>query len=158
MATTFSDRFSTYFDRPVSQAAAKSLVDGAEIQFQILDSERKPLETLTFTKKDRKNCVVPGPASKPQLTFELTQAAAESILNDASDDIGAIGVNIAKLIISQDPEKKASIHLKTGFLGLFSQGYLGVIAAGGGAFAAFLASRGLSGMSGIKEALKKLKS
>jgi hypothetical protein len=156
---SFTDRFSAYFDRPVAQTAAKSLADGAEIQFQVSDpaEPRKPIETFTFTKQNKRNQIVPGAARKPQVSFELTPAAAEAILAEPAEDVGAIGVGIAKLVVSQDPAKKVGMKFNTGFLGLFSNGYLGVVAAGGGAFASFLASRGLNGVSGIKEALKKLK-
>ena len=148
---SLTERFSAYFDREVAQKAAGSLGNGVQILFQI-DTEH-----FTFTKVAGRNRVVAGAAQDPELVFTLTAQAAEAILADPSDDVGAIGVHIAKLIVSPDANKRVSIKFKVGFLKLFSKGYFGVITAGGSQFASYLASRGLNGMSAIKTALKKIK-
>lgn len=152
MTSNWVERFSTYFDREIAQKAAKSLSNGAEIEIQI-DGE-----TFTFTKADGKNQVSPGPAKDPQVVFTMTPKAAEAILTDTTEEIGAIGVNILKLIVSKESDRRVQVKLKAGFLTLFSKGYFGVLTAGGSEFAGYLASRGLNGMDAIKAALKKLKS
>lgn len=148
----FANRFSEYFERDVAQKAAKSLTDGAEIEIVVGGAE-----VLTLTRNQGKNRVTVGRARDPQLVFTLTPAAAEEILAEKSDEIGKIGVGIARLIVSKEADKKVSIQIKAGFLSLFSKGYFGVLAAGGAEFASFLASRGLNGMGAIKSALKNLK-
>lgn len=147
----YAERFSQYFDREVAQKAAKSLSDGAEMEFQVGS------EVFTFTKEGGKNAVKASKAGDPQLIFTMTPGAADAILADTSDDIGAIGVHIARMIVAQDADKKVTVKFKAGFLSLFSKGYLGVLTAGGGQFASFLASKGLNGMGAIKDALKKMK-
>ena len=147
----FAQRFSAYFDREVAKKAAKSLSDRSEIEFHVGS------EIFTFTKEGGKNVIKPSPAGDAQLVFTLTPGAAEAILNDTSDDVGAIGVHIAKMVVQHDPDKKVSVKFKAGFLSLFSKGYFGVLTAGGGQFASFLASKGLNGMGAIKDALKKMK-
>jgi hypothetical protein len=152
---SFAERFTAYFDRDVAQKAAKSISDGAEMEFRVTGPTP---ETFTFTKTGGKNALKPGAASDAQLAFELTPQAAEDILADKTDSIGAIGVNIAKLVVSKDEARKVKVEFKAGFLTLFAKGYLGVLTAGGSEFASFLASRGLSGMGAIKTALKKMRS
>jgi hypothetical protein len=152
MQDTYASRFSKYFDRDVAQKAARSLSNGAEIEFHIHPTQ----EVFTFTKEKGKNTILERPASDPQLVFQVTAAAADAILSDESEDIGEIGVKIMKLVVSQDPDKKVSLQLKAGFLSLFSKGYFGIVTSGGSAFASFLASRGLNGMGAIKAAIKKL--
>ncbi|MCM2323328.1 MAG: hypothetical protein NDJ90_08715 [Oligoflexia bacterium] len=152
---TLTQRFQTYFDRDVAQKAASSLANGAQIEIQIQGGDGKPAETFTFTRENRKNRIVPGPAAEPQLLFLLTEQAAEAILSDPSQEIGPIGVGIAKLILSPDASRRVSIRFKAGFLTLFTQGYFGVVTAGGAHFASYLASKGLNGMGAIKAALKK---
>jgi hypothetical protein len=152
---TLTERFSSYFDREVAQEAAKSLGNGAEIEFRIPTSGETPEETFTFTKKAGKNAVVPGPASNPQLVFVIPSASAQEILDFESDEIGPIGVQIAKLVVSPDANRRVSIQFKAGFFTLFSKGYLGVVTAGGAQFASFLASRGLNGIAAIKSLLGK---
>ena len=154
-SSDFTSRFREYFDRPVAQQAAKSVSNGAEMEFQIRDGDAT-VETFTFTKEGGKNAIRPAPAGSPQILFTLSPAAAEQILADPAADIGTIGVNIAKLIVSDDPAKKVGLKFKAGFLTLFSKGYFGVIGSGGSAFASYLASRGLNGMGAIKAAFKKM--
>jgi hypothetical protein len=149
--STYAERFSQYFDREVAQKAAKSLGNGCEIEFKV------GTEIFTFTKEEGKNSIQPSASRDPQLLFTLTPGAADAILADTATDIGSIGVNIAKLIVSGDADKKVAIKFKAGFLTLFSKGYLGVLTAGGSQFGAFLASKGLNGMGAIKDALKKMK-
>ena len=147
----YASRFEKYFARAVAQKAAKSISDGAEMEFQVGP------ESFTFTKSGGQNTVKPGKARAPQLLFTLTPSAADSILEQGSDDIGAIGVHIAKMIASPENDLKVSIKFKAGFLSLFSNGYFGVLTSGGSQFASFLASKGLSGMGAIKDVLKKMK-
>jgi hypothetical protein len=147
----YADRFSQYFDREVAQKAAKSLTDGAEMQFQVGS------EVFTFTKVSGKNAIKPEAARDPQLIFTLTPGAADAILADPAEEIGQIGVNIAKMIAHHDADKKVSVKFKAGFLTLFAKGYLGIVTAGGSQLASFMASKGLNGISGIKDALKKMK-
>jgi hypothetical protein len=152
---SLTERFSSYFNREVAQQAAKSIGNGAEIEFRISNSGEAPSETFTFTKKAGKNTVVSGVAEDPQLIFTMTPQAAQEILDFQSDEIGPIGVQIAKLVVSTDANRRVSIQFKAGFFTLFSKGYLGVVTAGGSQFASFLASRGLNGISAIKSVLKK---
>jgi hypothetical protein len=150
-ATTLTDRFSSYFDQPVAQMAAKSLSDGCEIEFRVGS------EVFTFTKKSAKNVVVPGPALNPHLIFTMTLGAAEEILAQHSDKIAEIGIHIAKMVISKDPDKHIKVEFKAGFFTLFARGYLGVVTAGGAGFASYLASNGLNGIAAIKSLLGKTK-
>src|SRR6185437_10529280 len=108
---TLTERFASFFDREVAQNAAKSISNGSEMEF------RTPAETFTFTRSDGKNAIVPGPAKSPQLVFTMTEKAALGILDYPSNDIGEIGVHIAKMVISTDPDVKISIQFKAGFLG-----------------------------------------
>lgn len=146
-----------YFDRPVAEQAAKSLADGSEIELRIQTPDGRGLDAYTFTRKNKKNEILRQGAADPQVVFTLTPAAVEAIVSDPSDDVGQIGVNIAKLIVSQDSERRVRVQLKAGFMTLFTKGYLGVITAGGASLASFLASRGLGGLDALKSAMKKMR-
>ena len=159
----YTEKFSAYFDREVSRKAAHSLNDGAEMEFHVVDFDEqgnplpKPIEVFTFTKQNKHNKVLFGPAASPQLKFQITPRAAEVILADTSEEVGQIGVNILKLVVSPLKEQRVKVEFKAGFLTLFTKGYLGIVTAGGSSFSTFLASRGLNGMGAIKAALKKMK-
>ena len=147
----YTQRFQKYFDRDVAQKAAKSISNGAEIEFRV------GAEIFTFTKISGKNTIEARTARDPQLVFILTPSAADSILDHSSDDIGSIGVHISKMIASPEGDRKVSIQFKAGFLSLFSKGYFGVRTTGGSQLASYLASKGLNGMGAFKDILKKMK-
>ena len=163
-APTFRDRFAAYLNRPVALAAAKSLKNGAAIELKILVSgaEQAPeVERLMFYRESGENRVadahsldVPG---DPQLRFSIPQAAAEELLTHPSDELGATGVQILKLILSHETDKKIGFKIEAGFLSLWSKGYFGVLTEGGKDFWAFLASKGLNGMEAVQAVLKKKK-
>lgn len=147
---SMTERFSRYFDRGVAQKAARSLHDDVEIEFHVAN------EVFTFIKVAGRNQIKPSAAKTPQLVFSLTPVAAEAILTDPSDEIGTIGLNILKLIVSQDEVRKVNVRFTAGFLTLFYKGYLGVLATGGGQVASFLTSKGLNGLSAVKAFIKKM--
>jgi len=157
MSGSYAERFQEYFSRDVAEKAARSLSNGAEMEFRIESLSAAP-EVFTFRRVSGRNSVVSGAASDPQVAFELTPGAAETILSSPADsDIGAIGVGIARLILSKDPGQKVRFRLNGGLLSLLTKGYFGVVASGGSGFASFLASKGLGGIGAIKNAVKKLR-
>ena len=107
----YTERFSEYFDRDIAQHAAKSISDKSEIELQITANDSVAAESFTFMKEGGKNRIHSRPAADPHIVFKLTPAAADEILDNASTEIGPIGVNIMKLIISRDPSKKISFAL-----------------------------------------------
>lgn len=148
---TLTERFTTYFDRNVAQTAARPIGNGAEMEFHVGE------EVFTFTKQSGKNAVLAGPARSPQLIFTMAPEAAESILAHPAENVGEIGVHIAKLMISPNANLRVGVQFKAGFFSLFTQGYFGVLTQGGSQFASFLASQGLSGMNAIQSFLGKKK-
>lgn len=150
-SSPLTERFSKYFERDIAQTAAKSLNDGIEMEFRVEN------EVFTFTKSQGRNQVIQGNARDPQLLFNLTPLAAEAVLNDTNEEIAPIAIHIVKLILSPDQNKKISVRFKAGFLTLFSGGYFGVLATGGGQLTSYLASQGLNGIGAIKTLINKLK-
>lgn len=148
----FGPRFEAFLTSQVASQAAKSLSEGVEIEFKIES------EVFYFKRLKAGNTVQMGPSAKPEVVFTLTPRAANSVLEESSTtDIGGIGVKIAKLIVSSDPNHKIWVKLHTGLLGFVAKGFLGVIATGGSAFAGFLAERGLNGLDAIKTAIRSFK-
>lgn len=153
---SWAQRFNEYFSRPVAERAAASLQNHVEIEFRIEAQSGELLEAFVFTKENGKNRVVSKKSEAPQLLFTLTEAAASKILASEAQEIGLIGVEIARLVVSPDANVRVGVKIKTGFFTLFSKGYLGVVTAGGKEFTQFLASRGLSGPAAIKALISKL--
>lgn len=159
---TYCPKFREFLSQEIALKAAKPLSEGVEIGFIVqeagnLGQSGNEIEQFFFKKTRKEPAVSEGPAPSPELCFYLTPMAAQEILDNPSTDIGEMGVRIAKLIVSSDPNLKIKIKLKTSVFGLFAKGFFGVIATGGSSFAAFLASRGLNGLDGIKSAIKGLR-
>ncbi len=154
MAETIYQRLSAYFSRPVAEKGAKSLSSKAQIEIRVTGAEPT---AVTLARQDKRNVIIEGPARDPDLIFTLSERALAQVLADPTEDLGELGVNLLKLVMSHDPELKMSMQVKAGFLGLFSKGYFGVLAAGGGPLASYLASKGFNGIDAIKAALKKRK-
>jgi len=142
--TNFYNRFNDYFSKDIANEAAKTLADGVEIEFLIQDPEsNEPTEKFTFTRQNKKNTLINAAANSPHICFILPPKGAVEILESKTNTIGDIGIDILK-----------KLKLKAGFLTFMTKGYLGVIKTGGKAFASFLASKGLGGVSAIKNLLK----
>ena len=159
MTTTesvWAQRFNEYFSRPVAERASASLANHVEVEFKITDSGGELLETFVFTREGGQNRVLSKSATDPDLVFTLTPSAAQKIIESTATEIGPIGVEIARLIVSPDANRRVSVKIKTGFFTLFSKGYLGVVTAGGKEFAQHLHTLGLTGPMALKALIKKL--
>lgn len=135
-------------NRPASKVAADSLSDGVEIQIEINGSL-----TSAFSKKLDKPALEMRSAISPDFIFQINSNAIQQLVDHKGDDIGEIGIILAKAYLAKN------IRIK--FVGtvwnVLTKGYLGVIKSGGPSFLKFLASHGLSGISKIKEFLTHLK-
>ncbi len=157
--TLFSSRFLQFVQSNTATQATASLADGSEIEFHITGSNKEDIEVFHFRRVKGENTIHVGAASQPQFVFTLTPRAAEEVLALPIDElnVGQVGIELVKLILSPDANKRITIKLKSGIFGLFTQGYFGILTAGGSAFAAFLATKGFNGIGAIKSAISKLK-
>lgn len=146
------DKIKSFFEEnTLAQQAAYSIKNGREISL-VIDGN-----SYIFKKEDSKNKVEPGNSSSPDLVFEIPKQAAEELLSKSFESVGAVGIFIFEKMLSSDPEHKVKARVKAGFLSLMTGGYLGVLAAGGVDVAKFLAQKGLSNPSKIKDAITKLR-
>ncbi len=159
----YTERFTAYFERDVAQKAAHSLSDGVRMGFHICEahSNSTVLESFTFFREAGLNRVIAAPSPqgallKSEIDFHLPKASAELLLKDSTEEIAQIGIAVVKLILTTDRERRISVRLGAGFITLLRKGYFGVLTSGGSELASFLARNGLSGMNGIKAALKKM--
>lgn len=152
------NRLEDYFSRPVALRAGEPLGKKAQIELAIQSHEASTPMRYVFSREGNRNRIVPKTVNhQPDLTFGLSPQALDRILDDPSEDIGQIGVNIAKLIFSSNDDEKVSMQLHSGVLTLLKNGYFGVITSGGKSFSAFLAQRGFNGISAIRSAIGRLK-
>lgn len=134
--------------RTVCATAADPLRQSVEIGIVINDSIQ-----CTFFKSNGKPRFEQREAKKPDIVFYMSPDAINSLVNDPSDDIGELGINIAKNYLA----RSVKIKIKGSILNLMTNGYLGIMKAGGVSFAKFLGSHGISGLGKIKDIFSKLK-
>jgi hypothetical protein len=150
--TTIYDKLRDFFENnPLSQRAAESLKNGVEIEL-IVDGQ-----SYTFTKDKKSNRFLPHGPSKPDMTFRMPLATAENMVNRSFESIAQVGLFLFQEIASNDESRKVHVKIHSGFLGLMTSGYLGVLASGGADIAKYLATKGLGSPAKIKEAIGKLR-
>ena len=93
----------------------------------------------------------------PNITFRLPAQALTNLLQEQPPDIPQMGIAILRLLISHDPNLRAHARVHAGLFDLARLGYLSVLASGGAPFMRFLASRGLTNMNKIRNALTQLR-
>jgi hypothetical protein len=142
-------------ENPLAHKAADSIRNGRQIALEVPgDGTTK---VYIFTKEGGKNVLREGDAQSADVIFTIPVDSAQELVTRKFDSVAQVGLHIFEKILSNDPKQKIQIRLKTGVLSLIAGGYLGVLTAGGGDVAKFMASRGLGSMGKIKDAITKLR-
>jgi hypothetical protein len=137
---------------PACQKATAPLRVGSEIAVYI---DKQPPLTLRRTKTQLE--VVTETTAKPDMTFTLPSKALKGLLENASDDIGEMGIALIKLLAQPQAEDRMQAKVHIGALELFLRGYLNVLPLGGPSVMKFLAAKGFSSLSKIKEGISRFR-
>ena len=144
------EKLKDFFEnRKACRLAAEPLKKGVEIGVVINDvvdcSFFKDGEDPRFEKRSAKN---------PDVVFYIAPDAIEALVAHETDDVGELGIAVAKQYLSGS----VKIKVKGSIFSLLTNGYLGVIKSGGMSFTRFLAGHGLNGLGKIKDFMTKMKS
>lgn len=143
------ERLKEFFEtRPACVVAADPLRQNVEIGFVINEAIQ-----CAFFKDDQKPRFEKRPAKNPDVMFYIQPDAIETLVNNPSDDIGELGIAIAKCYLAGT----VRIKVTGGMISLLTNGYLGVIKSGGLSFAKFLAGHGVTGLGKIKDVIQNLR-
>jgi hypothetical protein len=134
--------------RPACKVAADPLRQGVEIGIVINDRTQ-----CAFFKDGDKPRFEQRPANKPDVVFYISPDAVQPILSHTSDDIGELGITIAKQYLAGT----VKIKVQGSMIGLLTNGYLGVIKSGGISFGKFLAQHGVTGLGKVKDVIQNLR-
>ena len=93
-------------------------------------------------------------ARSPDVVFHMNASAVEILAGQKGLNLGELGVEVLKLVVSKDIRVKVPGNL----FGIMKNGYLGVVKEAGLPFAKYLTEHGVSNLSKIPEIIKKLKS
>jgi len=140
-----------FFGRDVCQKATKPLSTGSEMAVEMGSAQ------FTLRREKEALIVVDAPCSKPDLSFTLSLEAIEALDAEPTEDVGEMGVVLLKQMVHSDPTHRMGAKVHIGIFDLLRKGYLGVLPLGGPAVMKFLASKGLTSMGKIKEAVQKMK-
>lgn len=135
--------------------AADSIKNGRQIGVVVTAGDQKT--EYTFLKEKGANVLREGAASSPDLTFTIPEASAKELTTKKFETVGQVGLHIFEKMLSNDPSQKIHAKIQAGFLGLMTGGYLGVLTAGGGEVAKFLATKGLGSAGKLKETISKMR-
>lgn len=146
------EKLKSFFENnDLAKKAARSLKDGRQIEIVIDDAP------FTFEKVAGNNTLKDGPSENADICFHIPSNAAEQLLTREFKTVGEVGIFIFEKMLASDPSHKVRAKVKAGILSLVMGGYLGVLAEGGADVAKFLAGRGLTNPSKIKDAIAKLR-
>lgn len=149
---TSFEKLKTLFQRDVAQRATKPLRSGVEIAV-FIDGNGP----ATLVKSDGALLVEDRAPSSPDMSFWTTTKGLQELLKNDTNEIGDIGVEILKLMANSDPELKMKAKVHIGTFTLLRNGYMLVLPLGGATVMKFLASKGLSSVGKIKDAISSLK-
>jgi hypothetical protein len=74
-----------------------------------------------------------------------------------TEDVGEVGVALLQLLIHEDPARRMQAKVHIGPLDLFWKGYWGILPLGGPTVMKFLASKGMTNLSKIKEGIARFR-
>lgn len=152
MTTPSFEQLRVFFeDSPLAHKAAASLRNGAEVALVIGE------KTYTFTKEGGRNKLHDHAARKPDVIFTMPEASALELVTRRFDSVAQVGLHIFEDVLSEDPARKVTVRVMSGFLTLMTSGYLGILTAGGAELARFLGAKGFGSAGKIKDAISKLK-
>lgn len=145
-------RLAALFARPVAARGMSPLKDGVALALYV--DKAGP---VTLTKESGKPVVRNEPPAKADFTFRIASNALTRLEAVESEDLGEVGVEIAKLMANPDPASRIHASVHVGPFDLFLKGYLGIFPLGGATLMRHLASSGLTSLGKIKEALSRMK-
>lgn len=149
---TSFDKLKSLFQKDVVQRATQPLRKGVEIAI-FIDGNGP----VTLKKEPQTMAVEDRPPANPDMSFWTTSKGVETLLQIDTSDIGEMGVAIMKLMASSDPELKMKTKVHIGAFNLIRNGYFLVLPLGGSTVMKFLASKGITNISKIKDAISSLK-
>lgn len=132
------------------QEALAPLSAGARIGLEI-----EALGSFTLEKKAKKLHLVEGALPEPDFTLQTTAEGVASLL-EGNWDVPGLALEVAQRLLASDA-RRIAVRVHIGPFDLFAKGYLSVLLAGGKPMMNYLASRGFSDISKIKNALAALK-
>lgn len=138
-----------YFEtKPAAAQALSALRNGVEIGVVIGDM----VECALF-QRDGVPHLERRPAVKPDIVFQVKPESVHILAQQPSEDIGDIGVSILKEVLAGN----INIKVPGSFFNIMRNGYLDIMKKGGRKFWEFLASKGLTSLTKVTGAIRKMK-
>ena len=146
------EQLQALFEKPVCLKATGPLKKGLEIAIQI--PGEKP---MALVREKQGMTAVARAAVKPDMSFVIPRSALESVAAETTQDVGEIGIAILRLMADGNEDKRITAKVHIGPVDLFLKGYLAVLSLGGSTVMKFLASKGFSSLSKVREGISKMK-
>ncbi|MCG3172859.1 MAG: hypothetical protein GMKNLPBB_01021 [Myxococcota bacterium] len=136
---------------PVAVRSAQPLKTGVEVGISFVGDNEK----YHFRKEKDGGYLRRGPASDPDFSLIVPDAAVEEIGAMNTDDIGEFGIAFFKLVLTQEQARKIHVRIHAGVFSFLTHGYFGVLALGGGKVMKYLGGKGFGSLGAIKDAITK---
>ena len=151
-AQSESELLKIFFDSDLCQRATQPLKNGIEIAIHLPDHS-----PFTLSKKEGKISIQENTPKAPDMSFWIGNKGVRELTALKTEDIGAIGITIIKLMLAEDPDLRLKSKVHIGTFQLITHGYLSVLPLGGPTVMKFLATKGFSSIGKIKDAISHLR-
>ncbi len=154
MAKSLEQELKAFFTGPLADAAAQGLKSEACIGLRI-DGE-----AYFFVRRGKKNQLLRRAPVDPQVEFKIPADSMRYFLDLhalPATSLSVLGLAILQSMLSQDPQRKVTVKVKSSWLTLFSLGYFSVLKAGGPEVASYMAKKGFGSIMQIKAFLQKIR-
>jgi len=145
-------QLNAFFEKPACRKGTTPLGKSVEIALYIGDNG-----PATLSKESGEPTIVDAEPKKADMSFWIPEETLRELISAKHNDVGEIGIDIAKAMIHEDPTRRMRAKVHIGLFDLVRKGYLSVIPLGGASFMKFLASKGLTGMGKIKSVIQRMK-
>lgn len=140
-----------FFEKPACQKATAPLREGAAVCIVVSGTR------LGLVRRDGRMEVTEVAPKKADMTFELPVESLQELTDNPTEDIGELGIAILQLMAHSDPARRMSAKVHIGPFDLLTRGYLAVLPLGGGTVMKYLASKGFTGISKIREGISRMR-
>lgn len=150
--TLAQQQLESLFSQDVCVRATKPLREGVQIAVTLGDEA-----TVSLRKAKGRLLVSPEKPLSPDLSFVIPLQALDELSQLRTEDISEVGISILKLMLHRETNFRITAKVHIGPLTLLRNGYFNVLALGGPSVMKFLASKGLTNLGKIKDAIGRMK-
>lgn len=155
VAITENEAYSTlagFFDKPVCQLGTSPLSRSASINLYV-----ETWGPFCLSRSQGGTQLTKIAAEQPDITVRVPWETLRELQSSQFENVGELGIAILKAMADPNVSKRIGTELHIGLVTFIRRGYLGILPLGGIQVMHYLASKGLTNLGKIREAIASKK-